>query len=640
MAGRIFTSARMITPSTDNENKDQWLQSRATIVALAITLLGFLARIWMASGIFLNPDEALHFRLANQLTLPLAYREGLTASHPPLLTFILYFWRALGTSELWLRMPSVLAGAAFCWMFYKWLSRAAGTLAALIGLLFVAFLPPIIQIAAEVRQYSLLLAFLAAALYFLDKAFAGNSTRDMAAFSLCLYLAMLSHYSAFLFAAALGLYVVIQIVAERPPIFLVASWAAGQLIAIALAVFFYKTHLAKLGVGDSRTVSQGWMSEFYLRHSYFDRAHDNPVMFLLTHSFGVFQYFFEQPAIGDVMGLFFIAGIVLLLRGKILNQDRDSSRQFAALLLLPFAAAGAVALTHIYPYGGTRHVALLIIPAVAGVSVAIAHLAAGRWNRGIVIAVVLVVVCIAFGKPRRPRMDRSDQNRGNMAEAMQFLNENAGPSEMIFTDYQSDLILGHYLCREQPIAIEISPADFEQFSCAGHRVAATDYKTAWILSDENFSRNWQHFMRTYALKPGTTVWIFQAGWNADLPEDLRNRFPAFSDLHFQSFGNNIKLFKMTVGQIIPSVITLTSLPAHSFEERLFNSKWAAPESVFSSQRRSHCTKPERAAEPKALQSRSAPLHSVPHKPPPPEPLPCAVARSRRSSLAPRGLFQS
>src|SRR5580693_7449490 len=129
MAGRIFASARMITTST--ENKNHWLQSHATVVALAITLLGLLVRLWMASGIFLNPDEALHFRLANQLTLSLAYREGLTASHPPLLTCILYFWRALGTSELWLRMPSVLAGAAFCWMFYKWLSRAAGTLAAL-----------------------------------------------------------------------------------------------------------------------------------------------------------------------------------------------------------------------------------------------------------------------------------------------------------------------------------------------------------------------------------------------------------------------------------------------------------------------------------------------------------------------------
>ena len=53
---------------------------------------------------------------------------------------LLYFWRALGTSELWLRLPSVLAGTVFCWIFYKWLSKAAGNLAGLIGLLFVALL--------------------------------------------------------------------------------------------------------------------------------------------------------------------------------------------------------------------------------------------------------------------------------------------------------------------------------------------------------------------------------------------------------------------------------------------------------------------------------------------------------------------
>jgi hypothetical protein len=382
------------------------------------------------------------------------------------------------------------------------------------------------------------------------------------------------------------------------------------------------------------------MSEFYLRHSYFDRAHDNPLVFLLTHSFGVFQYFFQQLAIGDVMGLLFIAGIIFLLRGKTLDEGRDSSQQLAALLILPFAAAGAVALTHMYPYGGTRHVAILIIPAVAGVSVAIAHVAAGRWNRGIAIALILLVACLVFGKPRRPRMDRSDQSRNNMAEAMRFVNENAAPSEMIFTDYQSDLILGHYLCRQQPIAIEKSPADFEQFSCAGHRVAATDYKTAWILSDENFARNWQLFMRTYALKEGTTVWIFQAGWNADLPEQLRSRFPAFHDLHSEAFGNNIKVFKMTVGQVIPSVIPLTSLPGRRFENSLFNSKLAAPESVFSSPRKSHCTGPEQAEEPMALQSPSGPLHLAPYKLPPQELLPCAAARSRQNSPAQRGPFQS
>jgi 4-amino-4-deoxy-L-arabinose transferase-like glycosyltransferase len=533
------------------ENKNQWLQNHTDLAAALITLVGFLARFWTASGIFLNPDEALHFRLANQVSLALAYNASLTAAHPPLLTLLLYYWRAFGTSELWLRLPSVLAGAVFCWMFYKWLSKAAGNLAGLIGLLFVALLPPVIPVAAEVRQYSLLLAFLAGALYFLDEAFAETSTIRMAAFSLCLYLAMLFHYSAFWFAAALGIYALFRIFTERPPARLAAAWAIGQLGGLALALFFYKTHISKLGVGQSRTALQGWMSDAYLHRSFFNRTHDNPLKFLAGHSFGVFQYFFGQLAVGDLMGLLFIVGVALLLRGKGRAEDRTSSRRLGLFLLLPFAVAGAVSLAHLYPYGGTRHVAFLIMPAVAGVSVAIERLCSGRWARGLAIAAFIIVACVAFGKPRQPRMERADQSTAHMAAAMEFVKQNIGPSDMIFTDYQTDLILGHYLCQQQPVSTEAAPGDFEQFSCGGHRVVSTDYKSEWMFWADNFPNAWQRVVQAYGLKPGETVWVFQTGWGVDLPEDLQKHFAEFHDLRFETFGNNIKIFRMTVGQAMP-----------------------------------------------------------------------------------------
>ena len=525
------------------------------MAAIAVTLLGLLARVWAASGTFLNPDEALHFRLANQVSLALAYKASLTAAHPPLLTLLLYFWRALGTSELWLRLPSVLAGVVFCWMFYKWLSKAAGSVAGLIGLLFVALLPPIILVAAELRQYSLLLAFLASALYFLDESFADNSTSQMLAFSFCLYLAMLFHYSAFLFAAALGIYALIRIFTGRPPARLIAAWAIGQCVALALALFLYKTHISKLGAGESRTVLQGWMSEFYLHRSFFDPTHDNRFTFLVGHTFGVFQYFFGQLAVGDVIGLVFVGGVVLLLLGKGFPNDRSdnraSSRQLGIFLLLPFAIAAAANLAHVYPYGGTRHVAFLIIPGVAGVSVAIVRLAADRWGRGLAIAALVLVACLAFGKTRPPRMDRADQSHANMMAAMEFARQNMNPSEFIFTDYQTDLILGHYLCQQQPISIDSSPANFEQFSCAGHRIVSVDYKTEWQFWADNFPKHWQQLVQAYNLKSGNTVWVIQAGWGIDLPEDLRKSYAEFHDLRFESFGKNIQIFKMTVGQPMP-----------------------------------------------------------------------------------------
>jgi 4-amino-4-deoxy-L-arabinose transferase-like glycosyltransferase len=540
--------------ATSAENKPEWFESRANLAAGLIALLGLLARLWTASGTFLNPDEALHFRLANQVSLDLAYSASLTAAHPPLLILVLYYWRALGTSELWLRLPSVLAGAVFCWVFYKWLSKAAGNLAGLIGVLFVALLPPIIRVAAEVRQYSLLLAFLVSALYLLDEAFTKNSTGRIAAFSLCLYVDMLFHYSAFWFAAALGVYALFRIFTERPPTTLVAAWALSQLGGLALAAFLYKTHLSKLGAGGSSTQLQGLISEYYLQRSFFDRAHDNPLLFFVGHTFGVFQYFFGLLAVGDVMCLLFVGGVALLLRGRNLPEGRASSRRLGLFLLLPFAIAAIAGLAHVYPYGGTRHIAFLIIPAMAGVSVALARLSGDRWRGGLTMAALVIVTCVAFGKPRQPRMNRADQSRSNMAEAMDFVRKNVDPSNLVFTDYQSDLILGHYLCRQRPITFDPAPADYEQFSCEGYRVASTDYKTAWMLWGDNFPREWQRLVQSYSLKPGDTVWVVQMGWGIYLPEDLRKHFAEFRDLPFESFGNNIKIFKMTVGQPVPPAV--------------------------------------------------------------------------------------
>jgi hypothetical protein len=530
-------------PRGSHEGVNQGFEHHADQIAALITLLGFLARLWAAHGTFLNPDEALHFRLADQPSLSEAYRQSLTASHPPLLTIVLYYWRALGTSELWLRLPSVLAGTAFCWMFYKWLSRTVNAPTGLVGLIFAAFLPPIVLLASEVRQYALLLMFLASAVYFLEDAFDKNSCRRIAAFSICSYLAILSHYSAFLFVAALALYVLFRIISERPPAALATSWAIAQLGIVALAITLYKTHLSKLGAGYSRQVLQGWMSDHFLHHSYWDRGHGNVIVFLLGHSFGVFQYFFGQLAVGDVMGLLFLIAVASVLPGR---KAPENERRLAIFLLLCFAIVAAASLAHVYPYGGTRHVAFLIIPALAGVSVTVGHMTWNNWRRAVGIAVLIVLACVIFGKPRQPWMARADQSHSHIVDAMQFVNANIRSQDLIFTDYQSGLILGNYLCAQKPIVLEHVPATFEQFTCAGHKIIAKDY-TGWTFSTANFAEDWQRLVESYDLKAGETVWIFQAGWDANLADDLRRNFAAYRDLHPQAFGNNIKIFELIVG---------------------------------------------------------------------------------------------
>ncbi|HUO25101.1 MAG TPA: glycosyltransferase family 39 protein [Candidatus Aquilonibacter sp.] len=526
-----------------------WLEVHSSRLAGLLVLIGFLTRLWTAYGTFLNPDEALHFRLANQPSLAEAYKQALTAAHPPGLVILLYFWRDLGRSELWLRLPSVVAGMVFCWVFYKWLAAATGKLTGMIGVLFAALLPPIVGLTAEIRQYALLLAFLACALYFLDRAFAEKSARLMAAFSFFLYLAMFMHYSAFLFAIALGIYAIWRIVTEHPPFKVTSAWAIGQMIGVGIAVFLYKVHLSRLGVGDSRTVLQGFMSDFFLRRSYYNPAHDSPLWFV-GHSFGVFQYFFGQLAVGDLAGLLFLAGVGLLLRQH--GTSKDSGRRAAALLVLPFAVACIASVFHLYPYGGARELAFLIIPALGGVSVALAGLSHGDWARGVGLGVLVLALCLIFGKPRPPRMERADQSRRHMDGAMQFVRQNVPPGSTIFVDYQSNLILGHYLCDEQPIVLDDSIAGFESFSCSGHRVISANYKSAWMFNGENFVGEWKSLAQTYGLHSGGKVWNFQCGWGIKLAGELQKNFAEFRDLRVTSFGENIQIFPLTVGQAIPA----------------------------------------------------------------------------------------
>ena len=120
--------------------------ARWDFLAAATVMLGFCWRLWVAHASYFNTDEAWHFAVANQSSLLAAYKASLTLAHPPLLVFILYFWRYLGTSDVMLRLPGVLAGSIFCWVFYKWLTILLGRTVAWCGLIFATFLPPMIEI--------------------------------------------------------------------------------------------------------------------------------------------------------------------------------------------------------------------------------------------------------------------------------------------------------------------------------------------------------------------------------------------------------------------------------------------------------------------------------------------------------------
>ncbi len=527
-----------------------WLQQHTRTVAGAALAFGFLARVWAATGTFLNPDEAQHFLVANRTSLALAYKSSLTLAHPPLLIFVLYFWRNFGTSEFVLRMSSVLAGTLFCWLFFKWISTILGDQVALLSLIFVSLLPPLVFLTSQIRQYSLLLLFIALSGYLFERSLAENSPRLMLLFSLSLYLAMLSHYSALFFTASIGVYALLRLVRGRFPLRVIATWALGQMGALVLVIFLYRTHISKLrGSSLAAQATEGW-----LRRSYFHPGEDHVLLFIVGRSFGVFQFIFENLAIGDVMGLCFIAGIVFLLRRKGHNVPEMPAQpapwQLAILFLLPFALNCAASLMGAYPFGGTRHSIFLMVFAVAGVSFFFVKICLQHSALAVPSALIIVAACALFGQPHQPYMTRSDQSRVQMERSLAFIHERIPQSVPLFVDVQTRMLLGYYLCREQQTSAEAPHQDFEVLDCGGYQLIVAN---VWMFDPDTFQKFWDEMIRTYGLKPGDSVWVVQEGWGVGVGAKLKGptpneSAPEFEDLKIEAFGRNIQLFKLTVGR--------------------------------------------------------------------------------------------
>jgi 4-amino-4-deoxy-L-arabinose transferase-like glycosyltransferase len=540
---------------------DASIRRRPNLCMHFLLAAGLLVRLWHATGTYLNPDEALHFFVANKVTWWETYRASLNVSHPPLLIFLLRVWRILGTSELMLRMPSILAGTLFCWFAYRWLRMLFDGPVVWIAFTLIVFLPSSIDLSTEIRQYALLLAFAMGSAYFLERALQANSALAMVASGGFLWLAILSHFSAFLFAGVLGVYAILRMVKQRSPLKVVASWELGQVVGLGICYWLYVTQISRLGQAYGGTnATRGWMGNDYLGNSYFIPGRVNPLLFVFARTGGVFQYIFRQSAVGDLAFVLFVVGMVMIFRqhrassvvgppsfAKPEPSVLQNSRYIGMFLLLPFVFNCGAALVRAYPYGGTRHSSFLLPFALAAVAVAIARLLKRRIALGIVVALLVSLVCNLFPSKRLPYMSAESQRKSNMTAAIALL-RNLPAGEPIFTDYQTSLTLGHYLCDQHPIEQDRKMAGFISYECGGHKIIVS--ATTFLFTARNFYDQWQVMVSEYGLHPGAKICVTQMGWSTYLAFELAN-FPEFH-ISPSYFGDNIQVFDLIVGQSMPN----------------------------------------------------------------------------------------
>jgi hypothetical protein len=517
-----------------------------------------------ASRLFLNPDEALHNLLASQPTIRQAWAAALTNAHPPLLILVLYYWRALGQSELWLRMPSVLAGTAACWFFYKWLKLVTDRITAFFGLLLICFAPSLILLSAEVRQYALLLFFMTACLYISELALQKNSCAMMVLFSVSLYGALLTHYSALIFAFSFGVCLLVRLYPFRDRLSLCAVWGAGQIGGVAIAAYFLVTHVSRL----RQTGMVRADLESYLRKSTFHGGERNPVEFVAAQTLRVFTYVVSHGLVGALLLLAFLAGWLYLLRQKEWQHpepmpaaEKPSPRELALLIAVPFVVSWGVALAGLYPLGATRHSSFLAPFAIAGAAVGIAAAIPSRnWSKALGILICLAV-CNLFPAPPPP-MRAQDQSKILMQSAVAYLRASAPPGSALLADYESGLLLGYYVCPQGVVQVFPPFEPFAAADCGPYRVLSPPFRE-WKFVADTFPAELANASKTLIEgnrsptaqssaaqssvppSPEPQLWLFYAGWINDSAPAMKKVLGEFGCTEARTFGEDILVCRLT-----------------------------------------------------------------------------------------------
>lgn len=526
-----WSDSRSRTPAA----VEAWLCRHADLVALALVVVAVIVRLRAASGTFLNADEALHFLIANQPDLEVAYRYSLTNAHPPLYYLVLHFWLRLGDGELALRLLSVITGAATVWVVWRWLGRVAQAWGLATALL-LATLPSLVALGAEVRGYALLLLLMAGSLLTLEKAMAEGSARAMVGSALLLYGAILTHYSAPLFAAALGVAGFLRVVVTRPGRRFTLVWIGTQAGAAALLIFLLFSHVSRIhGSGMDREAHTTW-----LRAYFFDRADGDLVHFVVGRTGGALAYAFGSKA-GAVIGLLlFSIGVILLLTGRLRNGNAQrAGRYLGVAVVVAFALTCGAAVAGLFPYGNTRHVAFLALFAVPAVCFPVVWATRGSVWASLLIAAAAAVGIHGVARPSGWELSRESRQRHLMVSAIDTLRHRLPVGEPVLVDYQTSLLLAYYLRDGGVGPFPVVRGELGVVPVGSVRLLVW---ASWDFTPASLKTALERVAEVGPARPGQSLWVVDAGWGQKLAEGG------------ESFGDGIALFAVEV-PVEPSSVT-------------------------------------------------------------------------------------
>lgn len=516
------------------------LRQRTELILVALLVLfGLVLRLVEAARTYLNPDEIQYFFLAVPSSFKELFLSTLSTDHPPLLIFLLHPVVSVTSSELALRLIPVLAGAIFPWVVYRWLAKVWNSGAGLAALVILTFSPNLVYLSAQIRGYTIELLFAALALLFLETALGNGSTRAMILFTISLYLAILSEYSAAWFAGAVGIYFLMRAYERKISPRLWVVWALGQAGALAIYMGLYQIAM------KPRLAARNGSVEDYLQ-SAFPVARENLLAFALRGTLRQFAYTFSTTRFfGIAAALLFAAALAILWMGRS-RSDRARNRILATLLVVPFLLACLGAILKLHPYGQSRHTVVLSLFVAAGAGIALERIFRARpWTAG-VAAVTLGLVWLLAAPPDINNIVPSRHRRTSMIAAMNYVRSTIPPGSLIMTDHETNWLLHFYVPGRQEVRLKT------YIDSPGAQPVGP-FQATWRRWDFGpvgpFLEDLASVRHEFGVSPETPIWIVDGGFHANLYVRLRRRFQGLYLPGFHDFDGAVVVFQIPPGEL-------------------------------------------------------------------------------------------
>jgi uncharacterized membrane protein len=282
--------------------KSQWLWLGLIFAA------GAALRFYRIDAMSLWGDEAFQYQIATAGSLSEVIRGALAVANPPLSQIINYFFLQTGTSDFFLRLPSVLFGVASIPIFYLVATKMVSQRVALIATALFAFSPFHLWYSQEARPYAQLMFFSLLSTQFVIAALEyGGMARWTAYVMVVIFGFATQVFMGFMFAAHMAW--VITCHKDRLQPYLVASFAIVLSFAWLLP-FFVRSFIVSIGRHERTGFSAGELAYTFFTYSAgFSFGPSNVDLHLDRSLSGLAQFAPSILSVALVFGVLCIMGI-------------------------------------------------------------------------------------------------------------------------------------------------------------------------------------------------------------------------------------------------------------------------------------------------------------------------------------------